>query len=380
MTPDRLAQLSRLRHALHQQPELSGQEQHTAARIAEELRSAGADAVLTGLGGHGVAAIFDSGRSGPCVAIRCELDGLPIQELSDLSHRSQIPGKAHLCGHDGHMMMVLGVALALQKNRSRHGRVVLIFQPAEETGQGAKAFRADPSFAEIAPDFVFSLHNLPGLELGAVELCEGPANCASRGMRIVLTGKTTHAAAPQDGVSPAVALSTLIPALNGLGTGGALNADYALTTITHAGLGEQTFGVAPGKAELWVTLRTVSDDRMAELVAEAEALVGQVTQAEGLGVKITFADVFEACTNDADAVDILTTACVEQKVPCQVTTEPQRFSEDFGQFGKGAKAAMFWLGSGRDHPQLHNPDYDFPDALIPVGTGIFLSAIHQVLS
>lgn len=379
MTPDHLAQLTQLRHELHQQPELSGQENVTAARMAEELRFAGADTVLTGLGGHGVAAIYGSGQTGPCVAIRCELDGLPIQELSNQPYQSQVQGKGHLCGHDGHMAMVLGVALALQQQRPLRGRVALIFQPAEETGQGAKAFRADPRFAEIAPDYVFSLHNLPGLALGWVELCKGPANCASRGMRIELSGKTSHAAAPQDGVSPAGAVSILIPKLTGLGRGGDLSTDYALTTITHARLGEQTFGVAPGQAELWVTLRTVSDQRMDKLVSDAEALVQRVARSEGLSALITYEDVFEACTNHADAVDILSHACAAQNITCDLTDQPQRFSEDFGQFGKDAKAAMFWLGSGRDHPQLHNPDYDFPDALIPVGTGIFLNAIRQIL-
>ncbi len=379
MTPERLAQLTALRHSLHQHPELSGQERETAARMADELRRAGADIVLTDLGGHGVAAVFDSGTTGPTVAIRCELDGLPIKELSELPYVSTVPGRGHLCGHDGHMSMVLGVALALQEQRHAHGRVVLIFQPAEETGQGARAFRDDPQFTQLAPDYVFSLHNLPGLKLGEVELCQGPTNCASRGMRIALTGKTSHAAAPQDGVSPAGALSSLIPELTRLGTVGALNADYALTTITHASLGAQTFGVAPGQAELWVTLRTVSDDRMAKLVADAEALVQQVAKSENLRAEITYEDVFEACTNDAEAVTILAEACADQAVPSKLTNEPQRFSEDFGQFGKGAKSAMFWLGAGQDHPQLHNPDYDFPDALIPVGTGVFLAAIRQVL-
>ncbi len=347
--------------------------------MADELRRAGADSVLTDLGGHGVAAVFDSGITGPTVAIRCELDGLPIKELSELPYVSTVPGKGHLCGHDGHMSMVLGVALALQEQRPTRGRAVLIFQPAEETGQGARAFRDDAQFAQLAPDYVFSLHNLPGLELGEVELCQGPTNCASRGMRIALTGKTSHAAAPQDGVSPAGALSVLIPELTRLGTAGALNADYALTTITHASLGEQTFGVAPGQAELWVTLRTVSDDRMAKLIADAEALVQQIAKSENLSAAITYEDVFEACTNNSEAVTILAEACADQAVPCKLSDEPQRFSEDFGQFSKGAKSAMFWLGAGRDHPQLHNPDYDFPDALIPIGTGVFLAAIQQVL-
>nr|WP_217359398.1 amidohydrolase [Ruegeria arenilitoris] len=369
----------RLRHELHQAPELSGQEEQTAARIAGELRDRGADQVLTGIGGHGVAGVFDSGQAGPTVAIRCELDGLPIRELSNAAYASRMSGKGHLCGHDGHMVMVLGVADHLNQNRPQHGRVVLIFQPAEETGQGAIAYRADPKFPEIAPDYVFSLHNLPGLALGDVQLCEGPANCASRGMKVVLAGKTSHAAAPQDGVSPAGALSTLMPQMAQLGRGGSLDADFALTTVTHVNLGEPIFGVAPGQAELWVTLRTVADARMQSLIDEAEALVSQAAADQGLGYEITYEDVFEACVNAPDAVDILSASCTNSGVSCEVTPNPQKFSEDFGQFGKGAKAAMFWLGSGEDHPQLHNPDYDFPDALIPVGTGVFVNAIQQVL-
>lgn len=380
MTPETHAQLTRLRHDLHQYPELSGQESETAARMAELLREYGADQVLTGLGGHGVAATFDGGQPGPTVGIRCELDGLPIQELNTQPYVSKVPGKGHLCGHDGHMTMVLGVAEDLARQRPTMGRVVLIFQPAEETGQGAIAFCADPQFAKIVPDYVFSLHNLPGLDHGAVELCQGPANCASRGMKIVLSGKTSHAAAPQDGVSPARAMSELVSKLAGLGAGGALDSEFALTTVTHAKLGEPTFGVAPGQAEIWVTLRTVSDARMQTLMIESEALAQEAAFVDGLEVDITYDDVFEACVNHSDAVVAIATACSERGVTCRLTETPQKFSEDFGQFSKGAKAAMFWLGAGQGHPQLHNPDYDFPDALIPIGTGVFLSAIRQVLN
>ncbi|WP_171207604.1 MULTISPECIES: amidohydrolase [unclassified Ruegeria] len=379
MTPEQQAWLTQCRHALHQSPELFGEEERTAARIVELLQGFAPDQVLTGLGGHGVAAIYDSGQDGPVVGIRCELDGLPIQEISDQPYVSQVPGKGHLCGHDGHMVMVLGVAQALAARRPTRGRVVLIFQPAEETGQGAIAYRADSRFEELGLDYVFSLHNLPGLALGTVELCQGPANCASRGMRIVLTGKTSHAAAPQDGVSPAGALARLMPAFAGLGPAGALNTDYALTTVTHSRLGAATFGVAPGEAELWVTLRTVTDARMEHLIAEAEALVQDVARDEGLSVQISYDDVFEACVNNAEAVAVLASACATQQVSCAQVSEPQRFSEDFGQFGKSAKTAMFWLGSGTEQPQLHNPDYDFPDALIPIGTSIFLAALDQVL-
>lgn len=379
MTPDQLARLTALRHDLHRAPEISGEEAQTAAKIADLMRDLAADEVLTGIGGHGVAAIFDSGQPGPTVAVRCELDALPIPEETGAAYTSQIPGKGHLCGHDGHMAMVVAVAEALADQRPAKGRAVLIFQPAEETGKGAPAFRADPQFARIAPDKVFSLHNLPGLALGHVELCTSAANCASRGMRVVLTGKTSHAAAPQDGLSPAAAMAELMPKLAALGQGGTLDADFALTTLTHAQLGEPTFGVAPGHGEMWITLRTVTDARMQALVDQAETLVTTAAQAAGLQVTITYDDIFEACTNDPAAVTHLRNACEGLSIPIHLTDTPQKFSEDFGQFGKSAQAAMFWLGAGEGHPQLHNPDYDFPDALIPVGSAIFLRALRASL-
>ena len=379
MTPDRLAQLTGLRHSLHQIPEVSGAEEKTAAYITTYLRAYAPDRLLTGLGGHGVAAVYDGAEDGPTVMIRCELDGLPIEELSDQSYRSTHPGRGHLCGHDGHMTMVAALAEDLAAERPARGRVVLMFQPAEETGKGAPAVVADPAFGEIAPDYAFSLHNLPGLAVGQIALCSGPANCASRGMRIRLSGRTSHAAAPQDGVSPAGAMAQLLPGLVALGGGTDLGPDYALVTLTHARLGEATFGIAPGEGEVWATLRTVNDTRMARLIEEATALVGKVCAEQGLGHEISFDDVFEACTNHPEAVTVLQKACERVGLRVAMQDRPQRWSEDFGQFGKGAKAAMFWLGSGEDQPQLHNPDYDFPDAAIPVGAGLFRAVVSELL-
>jgi amidohydrolase len=379
MTPERLAQLTRLRHALHQIPEVSGAEEKTAAMVADYLRQHQPDQLLTGLGGHGVAAVFEGRADGPTVLIRCELDGLPIEELSDQPYRSTHAGRGHLCGHDGHMTMVAALAEDLAAQRPVRGRAVLLFQPAEETGKGAAAVIADPAFQQIAPDYAFSLHNLPGLPVGQVALCSGAANCASRGMRIKLTGKTSHAAAPQDGVSPAGAIARLLPGLDALGNVGDLGPEFALVTLTHARLGEATFGIAPGQAEVWATLRTVTDTRMEQLITAATALVERTCAAEGLGHAIEFDDVFDACTNDPEAVELLRAAAADAGYPIQMQNQPQRWSEDFGQFGKTAKSAMFWLGSGENQPQLHNPDYDFPDAAIPAGAGIFLHTVRNLL-
>ncbi|UWQ44077.1 amidohydrolase [Leisingera aquaemixtae] len=379
MTPERLARLTRLRHALHQIPEVSGAEEKTAAMVAGYLRQQNPDQLLTGLGGHGVAAVYEGREDGLTVLIRCELDGLPIEELSDQPYRSTHPGRGHLCGHDGHMAMVAALAEDLSARRPAKGRAVLLFQPAEETGKGAAAVIADPAFPQIAPDYAFSLHNLPGLAVGQVAICSGPANCASRGMRIKLTGKTSHAAAPQDGVSPAWAIARLLPGLAALSSGGGLGPEFALVTPTHARLGEATFGIAPGEAEVWATLRTVTDARMGQLITAATKLAEQACAAEGLELAVEFDDVFDACTNHPEAVEVLRTAAAAAGCPVQMQELPQRWSEDFGQFAKGAKTAMFWLGSGEAQPQLHNPDYDFPDAAIPAGAGIFLHAIRELL-
>lgn len=377
MTPERLARLSALRHALHQIPEVSGAEEKTASFIADHLQQYQPDQILTGLGGYGVAAVFRSAAPGPTVMIRCELDGLPIEEQSDLAYRSTHTGRGHLCGHDGHMTMVVALAEEFHANRPATGCVILLFQPAEETGKGAPAVIADPAFARLAPDYVFSLHNLPGLAVGQVAISEGAANCASRGLRIKLTGKTSHAAAPQEGISPAGVISQLLPQLADLAEGEDLDNSFAAVTVTHAQLGEPTFGIAPGYGEVWATLRTVTDARMAQLIEDASARVRTLCQAAGLAFEVEFDDMFEACTNDAEAAARLRNASAAVGFPMAQLTKPQRWSEDFGQFSKQAKAAMFWLGSGLDQPQLHNPDYDFPDASIPVGVAIFSRVIRD---
>jgi len=381
MTPDHLARLTKLRQHLHSFPEVSGFEKKTSHYVTDYLSKYHPDKLITQLGGHGVAAVFEGKAQGPTVLFRAELDGLPIPEQSDKPYRSQHDGCGHLCGHDGHMTMVLALAEELAENRPESGRVVLLFQPAEETGQGAAAVVADPRFHEIAPDYAFSLHNVPGLASGKTALSVGPANCASRGVKITLNGRTSHAAAPQDGLSPARAISQLMSELVALGNESApLNEDYALVTLTHVQLGEPTFGVAPGVGTLWVTLRTVSDARMARLVSNVEQRVTEVAQAEELTVTLNFDDIFAACDNNIDASDILKSAAFTVGYDMDLWGAPQRWSEDFGVFGQGAKSAMFWLGSGETQPQLHNPDYDFPDEILPVGITIFRQIIQDLLN
>lgn len=370
--------LTAFRQALHRAPELSGAEAGTARAVVAELTQSRPDRLLTGLGGHGVAAIWEGAEPGPTVLIRCELDALPILETGTVAHRSQVPGKAHLCGHDGHMAIVAGVARGLARQKPRRGRAVLLFQPAEEDGSGAAAVIADPAFAQIRPDLALSLHNYPGLALGHGVVRPGPANCASRGIRIRLTGRTAHAAQPETGLSPGPALAQLIARLPGLGKGGPVtDPAFSLVTVTHARLGEPAFGIAPAEAELWATLRTQTDAGMAALVAATEAAVAEA--AGGLGTSLSYHDIFTACTNAPEAVAVLRAALAAEAIPEGETEVPMRASEDFGRFGALAPAAMLLLGAGEASPSLHNSDYDFPDSLIPVGAALFLRCLADQL-
>ncbi|MBO6717541.1 MAG: amidohydrolase [Rhizobiaceae bacterium] len=379
ITNQDLVELVAFRHKLHQYPEISNEEERTAGEIVSFLAPTGPDEVMTGLGGHGVAMVYDSGEPGPTVLLRSELDALPIEEVSDLPHRSKVPGKGHMCGHEGHSVILAAVGRQLGRQRTRRGRVILMFQPAEETGNGAAGVIDDPRYAAIAPDFAFSLHNLPGTPLGHVRLKEGVVNCASRGMRIVLTGKTAHSSMPETGVSPMPALSRLMPALTDLSAASFESDDFRLVTVGHCHMGEAVFGVAPGYAELWVTLRTRLDDRMDFLVGDAEKLARGVAAEHGLSCEIDYHEVFVASLNQPEAVACLRAALDAEGVTHDEAELPMRASEDFGRFGHGAKSAMFFLGAGERHPQLHNPDYDFPDDLIPIGARVFMRVVRDIL-
>lgn len=379
LTEKDLVDLVAFRHDLHRHPEVSGEERETATRVEAHLAALNPDRIVTGLGGHGVAAVFSAAAPGPTLLFRCELDALPIPEISNAAHRSEVPGKGHLCGHDGHMAIIAALGRGLARRRLERGRVVLMFQPAEETGAGAAAVIADSAFGEIRPDLSFSLHNLPGLPLGHVALASGPVNCASRGLRILLDGKTAHASMPETGLSPMLAVSRLMPQLTDLGRGTFPSEDFAMVTLTHAVLGEPAFGIAPGRAEVWATLRTLTDAGMADLCARSEALISKTAAQERLSLSYRYEDIFHHCENAPEAVAHLQQALSDEGIGHDETGLPMRASEDFGRFAACGPSAMLFLGSGEAHPALHNPDYDFPDVLIERGSRIFLRLIDNIL-
>lgn len=379
LTNSDLIELTAFRRKLHRYPELSGEEVETARKITAALQALSPTRILTGLGGHGVAAVFDSGKDGPTVLFRAELDALPIEEQNNIEWSSQTSGKSHVCGHDGHMTMLLALGRMISRQPVAKGRVILMFQPAEEDGSGAKAVVADPAYQEIQADWAFAIHIEPGLPFGYVSTCAGLINCASLGLKIKLNGKTAHAADPEDGISPAKAIAELIPALEALGRGGSLDDDFRLVTITHVNIGEYSFGIAPGDGVILVTLRTAGDEGMGHLEAMARTLAVTTAEKYGLSVDLEVHDNFAASINDPEAYGVAITAMDALKVDFGDAGVPMRASEDFGVFGWDAKAAMLCLGPGEDYASLHNPDYDFPDDLIPIGSAIFERIARDLL-
>lgn len=371
-----LPDLIALRHRLHRQPELSGCEQHTAELISDYLARFEPDELITGLGGHGVAAVFNGPTSGPTVLLRADLDALPIQESNTMAYRSTCDGVSHKCGHDGHMSILAGVAASLASNRPERGRAVLLFQPAEETGAGARAVIEDTRFSPLIPDRCYALHNVPGAPMGQVLVRPGAMNCASRGARIRLVGKTSHAAHPEAGHSPAPAVSRLIEGLPKL----ALKVDgFALVSVVHARLGDPGYGVTPGDGEVLATLRSDNDVAMERLVRLVQAMAKTAADYAGVASDVSWCDVFRAGINDQDATRSVTAAAEDCCLPLKLLDEPIRWSEDFSEFTARWPGALFGLGAGPGCAQLHNPDYDFPDELIPHGIRLFRHLLDEQL-
>lgn len=374
-----IAHLEEWRRKLHQYPEISGEEAETAREVISFLADTKPDATIANLGGHGVALVYEGAEPGPTVLLRCELDALAIQEISDIPHRSRTDGKAHMCGHDGHMTMMAAVARVLARRRPSRGRAVLLFQPAEETAHGAEAVLADPKFGVIAPDYSFAIHNMPGLPLAHVAVASGQITCASMGLCIELTGKTAHASMPETGISPAMAIARIIPALKRLEAGEAVEPGFRRVTVTNVQMGKPVFGITPGAAELRMTLRTPESGAIEGLVHEVLDLVAEIAAEERLTLAHSTHNFFRACINDLEAAAIFEAAAGHMGLSRVEGYVPIRGAEDFGLFGSSSKSAMLFIGAGMDRPMVHNPDYDFPDELIPVGAGLFLGVLDRLL-
>jgi amidohydrolase len=369
-----------LRKWLHRNPELSGNEKNTSRKLEEFLLKTNPDKLIPGIGGYGIAAVYHFSDDGPTIMLRADMDALPMEEVNTFSHKSETPAVSHKCGHDGHSSILVGMAMALRNKPLSSGRVVLLFQPEEETGKGAQKVIADEAFRMIIPDAVIALHNLPGYNTSSVIVKEGTFAAASEGIIVKWKGKAAHAAHPEQGISPASAIAEAIVHLTHLPKSRQeLFKDFTQITIIHASFGEITFGMAPSEGILMATLRAFEQDDMTRLKKQAEILLKNIAEENKLQIDISYTEQFPATINHAPIVKLIMEVCDDLGEEITVTETPFRWSEDFGHFSQRYPSVLFGIGSGKDTPDLHQYDYDFPDEIIPGAVHLFYQITQRLL-
>jgi len=368
-------ELIKLRKELHKNPELAGKEKNTSARIKNFIENFNPDETITGLGGNGIAFIFKGSNEGKTILFRSELDALPIQEQNDFDYKSSADNVAHKCGHDGHMTILSGLASLFKNQKPEKGKVVFLFQPAEETGEGAKRVLEDKNFSRIKPDYVFALHNLPGFPLSSVIVKPGIFAAASKGMIIKLYGKTSHASEPENGITPTPATALIIEKLPVVPNKILSKNNFGLVTIIHVRIGDVAFGTTPGYAEIMATLRSYKNEDMKQITTACEKIVKEESEKYGLSYSIEWTEEFPSSINNDDCIEVVKKCSEKLNLNIIDLEKPFKWSEDFGHFLEKYKGAIFGIGSGKDHPDLHNPDYDFPDEIIGPSVNLFYSMI-----
>lgn len=373
----KIDEIINLRHDLHKHAEISNNEFKTSDIISKFVNKLRPDYELN-LSKTGKAFVFDSGEEGKTIMFRADMDALPIEENTLTEYSSLSPNIAHSCGHDGHMAIVAGLAQRIAENRPQKGKVVLLFQPAEEVEQGAKAIIEDKSFKKIEPDYIFGLHNIPAAEKNVIYLKSNSFAAASKGMTVKLLGKTSHAAEPENGISPAGAISQIITNLHSLRESKSLFKDLILLTFIHIKMGEISFGTSPGYAEISITLRAFENEDMEILTNKVENIIRNIAEKERLIFNFKYKEVFPATVNNDECLDIIRKSAIDSNLRTEKLIQPFKWSEDFAYYAQKYKAGFFGLGAGRSQPQLHNPEYDFPDDILESGISVFYNIYKRL--
>lgn len=371
------------RHELHAHPELAYEERRTAAFVAERLRAFGLDPV-EGLAETGVVAVLEGRRGeGPMIALRADMDALPIPEANTFAHASREPGKMHACGHDGHTAMLLAAAELLAADPAFAGTVVFVFQPAEEGGGGAKRMVEEGFFERYPVREIYGMHNWPGLPVGQFAVHSGPVMAGTERFRIVLRGRGTHAAMPHLGDDVIAAGAALVQSLQTVVSRRVDPLQAAVLSVTqfHAG---HAFNVIPAEAELAGTVRAFSPELFSR-IREAIERIGQgVASAYDLSLDVEWDEGYPPTINTASAAARCAEAAVALVGAQNVCREapPSMGAEDFAFFLQHRPGAYIWIGNGPGEGGclLHSPHYDFNDELLSLGAAYWATLVTHVLS
>ncbi|MEH0070587.1 M20 aminoacylase family protein [Pannonibacter sp. Pt2-lr] len=370
------------RRDFHENPEIMYETVRTAAKVAELLRSFGLDEVVTGIGQTGVVGVIrgKNGGAGRVIGLRADMDALPIEEMTGLPYASKTPGKMHACGHDGHTSMLLGAAKYLAETRNFNGTAVVIFQPAEEGGAGAKAMIDDGLMTRWAIDEVYSLHNLPGLPVGEFAIRKGPIMAATDEFRITITGRGGHAAKPHETVDPIIVGTQIVSALQTIASRAVNPLDSVVVSVTIFEAGT-AFNVIPETATLRGTIRSLTDATRDLAEKRLNEIVNALCTAYGATAEIEFRRGYPVTSNHDEQTDFAVSVAEEIAGPERVQreTEPMMGGEDFSYMLLERPGAYIFAGNG-DSASLHHPRYNFDDGLIPSGSSYFVRLVEKALA
>lgn len=367
------------RRHLHANPELSLQERETSAFVCRTLSELGVPFVA-GVGGHGVVATISRGASNRSVGLRADMDALPITETTGLGYASRTPGVMHACGHDGHTASLLGAAALLSRDTGWTGTVHLVFQPAEEGYGGARAMLADGLFTRFPMERIFGYHNWPGLEAGTVMVHNGAVMAAGARLDLVVDGHAGHAAMPHLTRDPMLAAAHLLIALQSVVARNVDPLESAVLSICMVEGGVASNQI-PSQATLRGTFRTHTAavrDLVEAGICRIAAGVGQTFDVQ-VGVEIRHG--VSTTTNRPAEAALAAEAATQMGATLRQDLPPSMAGEDFGWYLDEKPGAFAWIGNGPTRPgaELHNPGYDFNDAILPVASGWLAAVARRAL-
>ena len=362
MNEENLTKIKNLRHELHAHPELSMGEHGTKRRLMDFIENNTCLAVID-CGKWFYASRYVEGTK--AVALRADMDALPMDEFIKIPYASENSGVAHKCGHDGHCAALCGVALELDAIKELKRSVYLIFQHAEETGQGAR--ECADFLRERSISSIYAFHNWSGWPEKSIVVREGLCQCASAGLTIKFTGITSHASEPEKGINPAFVIAEIISEIKK-----ATDKNRSiLCTVVNIKLGEKNFGISPGDGEISLTLRAECEQNMRIFRNAVVNLAENLAEENGLKAEISGCDYFPETLSDSGCVKKVIGAA--ERLNLQVINMPEaiRASEDFGFYTKQIHGAIFYIGNGENYPAIHTAGYDFNDEILGTSVDMF---------
>lgn len=374
------AHMTAWRHAFHQMPELGFDLPRTSARVAELLKTFGLE-VHTEIGQSGVVGVLQKGKCTRTIAIRADMDALPINEQNGFPHRSQTPGQMHACGHDGHTSMALGAAKALAEADDLSGRIVFLFQPNEEHGQGAAAMVADGVFDRFGIEAVYGMHNIPGMPVGQFATRPGPITASEALFEITITARGGHAALPHMGADALTIGAEIVGALQTIVSRKLDPAQNGVVSVT----GFDTDGkrnVLPGRAVLTGDARALTPEVNANIENAMRRIVDGICAAHDVEGHVTYDTIFRPTINAPEPVEKAAAAANALDAPIDAACPPKLFSEDFAEMAATRPGCFVLMGNGTDgaHARpLHSADYDFNDAALAHGAAFWTAVAHEEL-